>query len=69
VTNPAGGWQQGYEPVHFPVQYSFLHPRAGLNEAQTKWQWRSIRYPLAANFASRMGTYDSWTIQAPPLCR
>ena len=55
VTNASEGWQQGYESVRFLVRYSFLHRRAGLNEARVKRRCRSIWYTLAANFASGMG--------------
>ena len=53
--NAAETWQRGYKSVHIVAQYSFLHYRAGLDEAQTKWRCKLIRYPLVANFASRVG--------------
>ena len=47
--------QWGYESVHFIARYSFLHCRAGLDEARMKQQCKSIWYPLASNVASRVG--------------
>ena len=48
-------WQWGYESVHFVACCSFLHCRAGLDEAQTKQRCKSIRYTLAANFTPGVG--------------
>ena len=55
VTERCGTWQWGYESVHFVARYSFLHCRAGLDEAWMKWQCKSIWYALAANFTSGVG--------------
>ena len=55
ATNASEGWQRGYESVRFLARYSFLQRRAGLDEARAKRRFRSIRYTLAANFASGMG--------------
>ena len=50
--NAAETWQRDYELACFVAWYSFLHRRAGLNKAWTKWRCKMIQYPLADNFAS-----------------
>ena len=55
ATNASEGWQGGYQSVRFLARYSFLQRRAGLDEARAKRRFRSIRYTLAAYFASGMG--------------
>ena len=44
--NAAETWQQGYKSVRFVVWFSFLHCLAGLDEAQMKWQCKSIQVDL-----------------------
>ena len=46
--NSAETWQWGYESVSFVARHSFLHCQAGTDEV-------TMRYTLAANFASGMG--------------
>ena len=36
VTNAAEAWQLGYKSVGFLARYTFLHRRAGLDEAWAK---------------------------------
>ena len=63
--NAAETWQQGYESVSFVAWYSFLHCRAGLDEA---------RSDDAVHPGSLLRIWGgplhrvSWTIQAPSLC-
>ena len=51
--NTVETWKQGYEAARFVARCSFLHYRDGLDEVRMKRQCKSIRYTLAANFASR----------------
>ena len=66
-------WQQGYGFIFFLAWYSILHHWTVLDATQTKLQCRSIRYFLAANFASGVGSCmgivdhsSTSPIQAPP---
>ena len=63
--NAAETWQRGYELVGFVARYSFLHCRAGLNEARSD----DVVHP-GSLLRIRGGPLhgDSWTIQAPSPC-
>ena len=61
ATNGAEVWQRGYDSVRFLARYNVLESDragklAGLDEALAKQRYSSIRYRLAAKFASLVST-------------
>ena len=58
-------WQQGYESVSFVARYSFLHCRAGLDEARSD---DAVHSGSLLRIRSGPLHGDSWTIQVHFLC-
>ena len=58
-------WQRGYELVSFVARYSFLHCRAGLDEARSD---DAVHPGSLLRIRSGPLHGDSWTIQVPFLC-
>ena len=63
--NAVETWQRGYESINFVARYSFLHCRAGLDEAQRD---NSVHPHSLLRIRGGPLHRDIWTIQAPSPC-